>query len=111
MAYTQNHDGSFTVNSRTGGEPCIVDQNITRGTCPKFRFILKGQGSCHHMDEVREGEHSRPREYTKKKFEANEYKELMKLDDFCETYGDDQYQYLLKIGEVFYMKGYVRLLQ
>ena len=114
--YTVNDDGSFTVSSRSKPEQkWIVSKDINSCNCPKFKFILRGQGSCHHMDEVRESETAKqkqkPIDSKYKTFNSKTYTTPLHLVDFTRIYGDSQLDILLALNHVIIIRGLVRKLQ
>jgi len=113
--YTKNKDGTFTVTSASHPEQSwIVNADITACNCPKFRFILRGHGSCHHMDEVRKGENlkafAEPTDSKFEKFNIKTYTEPLHIHNFMEKYGDSQLDVLIAMQQVFIDKGRVRRL-
>ena len=114
--YKKNNDGSFDVRSRSNPDKVYhVNASITTCKCPKFKFILRGIGSCHHMDEVKGGEVKVVKMEELPKgivpFNASDYTQPLKQLDFIIKYGDHQYDYLIAKQEIILMNGMVRLLK
>ena len=108
--YKKQENGSFLVDG-TKGNKWAVSANIKSCDCPKFKFILHGQGACHHMEEVLDGEAKKMENPTGfPKFNRDDYKEMMAEIDFAAKYGDEQLDWLKETGEVFILKGKVRLI-
>ena len=118
MTYIKNKDGSFTVSSRSNNTiTYTVDKTISNCNCPKFKFILKGKGECHHISEVKLGESKVSRNIERiasgdkyPEFIRAKYLEPLRLYKFIEVYGETQYKDLTDIFEVMLIKGLVRLL-
>ena len=117
--YKKLSDGSFEVTSRSKGMSAwVVSPNMKSCSCPKFKFILKGQGNCHHMIEVIQGEHQVTDAINKssegagqKTFDDNKYPTPLTLYDFIEEYGEDQYRNLVAEGEIMLISRRVRVLK
>tara|TARA_Y100000310_G_C20332973_1_gene646140 strand:+ start:347 stop:706 length:360 start_codon:yes stop_codon:yes gene_type:complete len=117
MIITNNQNGTYAVGSRSNeGKTYEVSATMDSCSCPKFKYILKGRGICHHMDEVKRkfGKTSRDLEPEKfgefKIFNLETYTEPLKLWAFLDKYGEEQYDYLLKRFDVILIKNKVRKL-
>jgi predicted nucleic acid-binding Zn finger protein len=104
MTFTQNEDGSFAVVGKSGN--WLVNKEVTNCNCPKFRFILKGQGPCHHMTEILQ----RQSHSFASSFNPNDYKTELSEDEFAKKYGEEQLTYLKRTGEVYVIKNTVKVL-
>ena len=109
MVYKKLPNGDFAVGSRSGNAIWIVNASITNCNCPKFKFILHGQGNCHHMQEVRKGEKNNLT--TDITFNPKQYKTPLSHDAFARKYGDEQLDKLIKLQIVVIYRGIIRLLQ
>lgn len=109
--YYKNPNGTFTVISRSNPNiKWIVSADMRSCNCPKFKWILKGQSPCHHMDEVIKGE-SQLQEFDGfETYNPKTFIKPMKHNDFAEKYGDDQLEHLIRHGEVCLDRGIVRRL-
>ena len=111
--YKKNPNGTFTVTSKSHPEQkWVVSANMKSCNCPKFKFILRGQGECHHMKEVIDTERQQDTltavdsKYTT--YDSTKYTEPLFLVDFIEKYGDSQYDILIAMQQIILYKGIVR---
>jgi len=115
MAYIKKDDGTFEVKGTKNN--WIVSERITSCNCPKFKFILKGQGECHHMLEVKLGEAKVSQAIEQATgvdkyptFERSKYLEPIMLHKFIEVFGESQYRVLSTTSIIFTHRGLVRLI-
>jgi len=113
--YKKNPNGTFTVTSKSHPEQkWVVSADMNSCNCPKFRFILRGQGECHHMKEVRDIERiktaSTPVDSKFETFNSATYLEPLLLVDFTEKYGDSQLDVLIAMNQVVLDRNRVRRL-
>ncbi|MHA1402111.1 MAG: hypothetical protein ACTSQE_17325 [Candidatus Heimdallarchaeaceae archaeon] len=113
MVYKKLEDGTYEVVGTRNN--WIVNSEMTSCNCPKFKFILRGQGPCHHMDEVREKEETSPMAAVVSIGEfqewcPTEYVSLLSEQQFIVVYGELQLEHLLKSYEVVVINNMVRKL-
>lgn len=116
MVVKQHKNGDFYVCSRSDPYKFwIVNKKNTNCNCPKFKYILKGQGKCHHMEEVDEFLRTEQKDVIAEDgfdtFTPDEYKEPISQTDFIEKYGDNAYDFLISTYEIILHHGLVRLLK
>ena len=111
MVYTKNTDGSFLVKGTRND--WVVSEKMTTCSCPKFKFMLRGQSPCHHMSEVIEGEKEGITPVDTGDFESwnpANYTEPLPEHKFIERFGSEQLDFLIKTFEVTLLYNMVRIL-
>ena len=108
MVYKKLDNGSFLVESRSkGGASWTVSEQMSSCNCPKYKFILRGTAPCHHIEEVIMREKEKISALGDnafsgyKKYIAEKYVEVLKIDQFITLYGDEQLEHLKGTFEVF----------
>ena len=109
ITYKKTDEG-FEVASRSGKNTAwLVSLDMTSCNCPKFKYYLKGQSPCHHMEEVINGEASGHATMTPD-FDFGSYKEPLKEYEFGKKYGYELLDKLVAQQQVVIFKGLVRKL-
>ena len=102
-------DGTYEVESRSSSGKWIVSANLKSCNCPKFKYILKGQGQCHHitavMDFLKVIKTPVSKDFTE--YTPHTYVAPLNVYDFVAKYGDDQLDNLLQLNEVVMMSGMI----